>query len=578
MISRRAVASAALGGPFVIAALLAGGFTASPAGGSRSQVGPDALAPPTRKLGPLGADRALRLELSLVSRDRRGLERLIGAGRTISPASFASRFLPSAAAVGAAINQLHGAGLRVTWTPGSQVLQADGPAAAAERAFGVPIERYGAVGGQTFYAPVGSPRLPGALRGVVGAVAGLNDRERVQNLGLFSFDTFSKRCGQDPGGYTPAQILSAYHFGPLTRDGLTGAGQTVAFIETDTFRAADLACFQGQFGEPPFDVTVAPGHWGSPTVTPASGSGASETDLDLEVVHAIAPAAHLVVYYTDGTVGDVAAAFQAAVSAHPKAIVSVSLGGCEIEATDGHGDAVAAPDETVWHNGLARLAATGGTAFVSSGDSGAYQCGSQFRNPSTGDQLPMVSAPASDPYATAVGGTSLFIGANGSYGGEAAWGSPFEVSGSGGGLSSLWAEPSWQAAAALHNGYSNGHRQLPDVSALGDPSTGWDIFQSGSWGVVGGTSAAAPLWAGLTAIADQVLARYHLAPVGFANLPLYSFGEDPSKWPAPAFNDVTRGANLYYPATPGWDYATGWGSPNASGLVDDLLAYRERKR
>jgi kumamolisin len=116
------------------------------------------------------------------------------------------------------------------------------------------------------------------------------------------------------------------------------------------------------------------------------------------------------------------------------------------------------------------------------------------------------------------------------------------------------------------------------VSAVADDVTGWDIFADGFWSPAGGTSAAVPLWVGLTALADQALARHGLAPVGFASPLLYGFAQSPGKLPAPAFNDVTRGENLYYPAGPGWDFATGLGTPNAAGIVDDFVQYRETHR
>jgi subtilase family serine protease len=289
-------------------------------------------------------------------------------------------------------------------------------------------------------------------------------------------------------------------------------------------------------------------------------------------VHAIAPAARLVVYDSDSRASDIAAAAQAAVAAYPKAIFSVSIGGCEVEELS-NGQAQIAPDEQMWDSALKRLAATGGSAFIASGDSGAYTCGSQLTSTRTGSELPSVSSPSSDPYATSVGGTTLFVNPAGQGRGEAAWGAPFEGDGSGGGISDLWQRPSWQTGRGTSNSYSDGARELPDVSSLGDPNTGWDVYVVGGWSVVAGTSAAAPLWAGLAALADQKLSEQGLRAVGFANLPIYAFGGAPARWPAKAFNDVIAGENLYYPATPGWDPATGWGSPNAAGFVQDLLAY-----
>ena len=97
--------------------------------------------------------------------------------------------------------------------------------------------------------------------------------------------------------------------------------------------------------------------------------------------------------------------------------------------------------------------------------------------------------------------------------------------------------------------------------------------------MVGGTSAAAPLWAALTALTDEALGQRHLAEVGFANPAFYDFGSNPSHFPGRAFHPVTEGTNLYYPATSiGWNYGTGWGTPNASAVVDDFIAYERGVR
>jgi kumamolisin len=524
-------------------------------------------------LGRVDGGMRLRLELPLAERNAAALDRLIASGRTVSPASFATRFLPSAGAVGAVIRQLARNGLAATWTPGSHALEVTTSAAAAEREFGVRIERYRGPQG-AYYAPIGIPQLRGPLRGIVAAVSGLDDRTRVSSLASSPSDP-APGCGAQPDGYTPPQIMSAYNISPLVNSGLNGTGQTVVMLEIDTFQQSDLDCFGGRFGGAPVNVTVAPNNWGTPSAPGASGL--SEAELDLEIVHSIAPAARLVVYNSDDKMADLAAAAQAAVNAYPHAILSVSIGSCEIASVI-DGQAAVSPAETAFDAALRQLAATGGSAFISSGDSGAYTCGDRITSTLTGREVPTVSFPASDPYATAVGGTALFVGAGGSYAGEAAWSGPFQANGTGGGVSRLWHAATWQTGPGVSNQYSNGYREVPDVAAVGDPNTGWATFQSGNWAPAGGTSAAAPLWAALTALTDQSLSHYNLSPVGFASVPLYAFGSNRSAWPAPAFNDVTRGNNLYYAATPGWDYTTGWGSPNGAGLVDDMLAYRERHR
>ncbi len=564
-------------GLLVVAALVLGGCGAAP--GARRAAASSGASVSTavrssRDLGPLGGDVQLRLVLALAGRHDRELDGLIATGRTLSPATYARRYLPRAAAVRAAVRQLQPDGLRASWSPGSQVLGVSGSAAAVDRAFAVRIDRYRSAGGATFYASATRPRLRGSLRGLVKGVSGLDNYDRRVNLdGGASTDPSSAACGQTVGGYSPTQILGAYDFAPLRSSGLDGSGQTVVFIEIDTFAAGDLACFRQRYGLPPFSVSVAPSQLGLPN----TGSHA-EPDLDLEVVHSIAPAAHLVVYYSDPTVTDLAATAAAAMKAHPRAIFSVSIGGCEVENFDAGGHALRSPDQTVWRDALRGLAATGGSAFVASGDSGAYTCGSRLTSVPTGAEIPSVSDPASDPYATSVGGTTLFVGAGDTYAGEAAWGGPFEQDGGGGGLSQVWSKPFYQSGPTVDNRLSDGMRQVPDVSALGDANTGWTIFHDGRWDIVAGTSASAPLWAGLAALIDQSLVRHGLPTVGFANQALYSFGQHPSAQPAPPFNDVTRGNNLYYSATPGWDFATGWGTPNAAGLAADFMAYERRRR
>jgi kumamolisin len=205
---------------------------------------------------------------------------------------------------------------------------------------------------------------------------------------------------------------------------------------------------------------------------------------------------------------------------------------------------------------------------VSTGDRGAFGCtpDGDFNTLST-------NVLSGVPNVTAVGGTYALLSSNGSYFKEAAWGEPVEQWGSGGGPSMFWPLPSWQVAPGSHNQFSDGKRQNPDISANADGESGWDIFAGGSEQPVGGTSAAAPFWAGITALIDQNLAAKNLRSVGFANPALYVFAQNPAGLPAPPYHDVTVGTNLYYPATPGWDFATGLGSPDVGALAEDFEWY-----
>jgi kumamolisin len=172
-----------------------------------------------------------------------------------------------------------------------------------------------------------------------------------------------------------------------------------------------------------------------------------------------------------------------------------------------------------------------------------------------------------------VGGTALFLTAGGGYGHEAGWEGPLEAAGSGGGVSTVYGEPSWQTGPGVSNSYSDGMRQVPDVAAAADPLTGYAIYYTsqGCTGVncftiVGGTSAATPLWAGLILLGNQLASSNGAGPLGFLDPALYSLA---ATHPGD-FHDVTIGGNLYYAAGANWDYATGWGSPDAALLVPAL--------
>jgi kumamolisin len=179
------------------------------------------------------------------------------------------------------------------------------------------------------------------------------------------------------------------------------------------------------------------------------------------------------------------------------------------------------------------------------------------------------------PYITSVGGTIVFLSTTGAYYKEAAWGEPMEQWGGGGGFSAISARPSWQKGPGLAGVNSRG---IPDVSADADSNSGWAIFAPGPNGQpleepAGGTSASAPCWAAVTALIDEDLARRGLPSVGFADPALYYFASGPKGLPAPAFHDITEGTNLYYAAVPGWDAATGLGSPDVAHLADDFEWY-----
>ena len=210
---------------------------------------------------------------------------------------------------------------------------------------------------------------------------------------------------------------------------------------------------------------------------------------------------------------------------------------------------------------------------MASGDNGVFDCWA--RDPS--DQRETVDYPSSSPYTISVGGTHLWVRADGTYLSEAGWEDFLSTAGTGGGLNPIEKRPTWQKGPGVDNDLSNGKRQSPDVAAAGDPETGYRIWftdpDSGEadWVQIGGTSAAAPFWAGSMALVRQLALHEGVGRLGFVNPMLYELAAGPDA--AKLFHDVTRGGNLDQTAGPGWDYATGLGSPDVTALAGAIVTY-----
>lgn len=497
-----------------------------------------------RDLGPVPAGTTLHLTLGLSGRHPAALEELIGSGQRVSPARLATEFGPDPAAVASVRAALAGAGLTSQWSPGQATLAAQGPAGAVDTLFGVRVDTRIGPDGVRFYAPAAPPAVPIALQPTVNVVSGLDDYPRA-----------STAASPSPGGVTPLQMNDFYNVTPLHSAGLDGRGMTVVLPEIDRFDPAMLDAFAANYKLPPFDVSVARSSAGQPD------SEQGEADLDLELVHAVAPAAKEVVYYASA--GTVPQAEEQMYRDYPHgAIESSSVGECEAPGGRNKSDATLLAD-------MQRPAAAAGwTILVATGDRGAYDC-------APGGDFTSLAADldASIPYVTAVGGTLTFLSTSNSYYREAAWGEPIEQWGGNGGISEYWAMPSWQRAPGVQNQYSSGGRETPDVSANADAESGWIVYANGSQQVVGGTSAAAPFWAGCAALIDQDLQQKGLPLMGFADPALYTFAQNPSGLPQQPYHDVTSGTNLHYPATQGYDLATGLGSADIAALASDFEWY-----
>ena len=347
-------------------------------------------------------------------------------------------------------------------------------------------------------------------------------------------------------GYDPGQINQYYGLDQLGFNGAAadGAGQTIAIVEIgdDPTIADDLALFDQQEGLPPPPSLRVVGEDGSSNL-PDATSETTETALDVEWAHAIAPAASLIVVEATTniqTYSDLSHLFVNAVNTAKSepgvSAVSISYGVPE--------GLYHAPDSS-----FATPAGHQGVSFlVSSGDGGSYP------NKSTSRQI-VVMSPASSPNVIAVGGTTLQYDTNYNPASEIGWGytqSNGNYAGSGGGLSTLEAEPSYQKSVAG----TLGGRGVPDVAFEGDSATGVLVYDTsmGGWGVVGGTSLSAPCWAGIIAIVNQGRTLQGLPTLNSAgastSTTLYNL-------PASDFNDITSGTNGEYDAGTGYDLVTG---------------------
>src|SRR5713226_1326301 len=380
--------------------------------------------------------------------------------------------------------------------------------------------------------------------------------------------------GQSKSCYTPHALRVAYGIEALTEQGFTGKGQTVIDIVSfgNPTLQQDMNMFDRQFGLPPIALQVV-----SPLGTVHFDANnkdmvgwAVETELDVQIIHAIAPDAGIVVMTspvdeTEGTIGlpEFMKLEQYAVSHHLGQIFSQSYVASEATLMDSAGQQFV----KTYTDFYKQITTQQGFTVVSgSGDNGATDWADIAATRLS--PTPTVNFPADVPWVTAVGGTTLARAASGYN--ETAW------SGSGGGFSKFFSEPDFQKGLPQPvQAQLGGRRGLPDVAADADPQTGMAFYFDGNWSLTRGTSASTPLWAGMIAVADQVTGH----PLGFINPGLYKIAASASA--QQDFRDITSGSNTFsqgathvpgYQAVAGWDAVTGWGAPNAQKLLPDLVA------
>ena len=529
------------------------------------------------RLGDEDTAALMTVQLALKLRNAAELEKLATSvndpksasfGHYLTPAQFAARYAPTRPQVDTAVGFLNAAGLHVTSvSPDSILVNATGSVAAVNRAMATRVGRYrDRRTGSAFFANDATPRLPASVGAVVQGVHGLDNHYLFRRAPV----TATPRVGAGPaGGYTPAQLRTAYALTAAPLSTYVGTGQSIGIFELDGYSQAHINAYDNLLvgTPPPTPVRVAiDGGAGTP------GGGQVEVELDIEVAHAIAPAATVVVYEAPNTNAGANDAYDAMVNGGAKPN-STSWGLCE--------DLQGTTETNTLHGIFVHAAALGESFFSASGDSGAFDC----YDPSTGVTGSVaVDSPSSDPFVTGVGGTTLTLNGNNTYASESAWGGPAnrQPEGSGGGNSKVHHEPSWQAG--VHQSQNVGvapdfvaMRQVPDVSLDGDPQTGYAVYTVRSngtvgWGVVAGTSAGAPAWAAFAAIYNQYACVSDTAGLGNANPQLYAAASNTT---FTAYHDVTTGNSgnaATWSAATGWDYATGLGSLSATGMAGALQA------
>ncbi len=462
-------------------------------------------------------------------------------GRTLTPETIGRRFGPPLGILARIRRQLSSHGITVVRTyPQRTEIDARASAGVVERYFHVVLHDYLDAHANRYYAPNRVATIPAALAPWVSGVVGLNSRPTLTAADV------------PASGLTPADAATAYDVTPLRQAGVDGAGLTIAIASFQRFNDQDVATFEHRFGIP---AQPAPAH--VPIGAGANVAGSDEADLDVEVARGIAPGANVLVFEAPSTnLGEVEMLNR--IEASPARIASLSWGEC-----DTVGNGVTPAFRRAVEDALRAAVASGKTFFVASGDSGAYDC----QRSDFSDHRLSVDFPSDTPYVVSVGGTLLSVNSDGSYLRETAWNDPLENAGGGGGINTNDPHPSWQVALGLK---TPSGRAVPDVSAAASPSSPWDIQTGGQETAVGGTSAATPFWAASMLLAEEYTGQQ--SACFLRPRPLHPRQQSGAVLP---LHDVVEGNNRYYPAGPGWDYATGLGSPDVYNLARDLRAYLE---
>jgi subtilase family serine protease len=496
--------------------------------------------------GELPGTQRMNLAVSLPLRNEPALDEFLqqlydpqspGYRQYLSVEEFTQRFGPSASDHDALVNFVRDNGLSVSRTRANRlVLDVEGSVADIEKAFHVTMGVYRhPTENRSFYAPDREPTLD--LDVPVLHITGLDDftLPRPKNIrSSAAADAVSKGTGSGPGGqFVGSDMRAAYYgSGPLT-----GTGQSVGLFEYAGYEISDVQLYFKTLKQPLKVPVKGVSLNGVPISCPPSSCDDSEQVLDIEMAISMAPGLKQVVVYVGSS--DVSIFSQMATDNTSKQL------SCSWGWTD---------DEKSLDPIFKEFEAQGQTIFVATGDSGSGTPGD-------------VVWPSDDPHVVAVGGTDIATtGPGGSWKGETGW------SGSAGSPSKNGVPiPSYQQLAGVINSQNHGSTKLrnyPDVAAEANTNQ-WSCYDGACYGGNGGTSYAAPQWAGFTALVNQKAISKGKPTVGFLNPIIYPIGIGSSY--AHDFHDITKGSNGGYTAVKGFDLVTGWGSFNGPNLINALL-------
>jgi uncharacterized repeat protein (TIGR01451 family) len=541
--------------------------------------------------GHLPGDTTLNLSLGLPLRNREALTNLIAQvsdpksptyGHYLTPQQFTEFFSPTEKDYQDVIAFAAKSGLKVTKTHANRMLlNVSGKAADVEKTFGVTLGEYQhPTEARQFYAPDRNPSVPAGLQ--IQDIRGLENLSRPHPFYHIKPDQTASGPAQNFGGkvnnagtqpsagtglggnYIGDDFRNAYVPGTT----LDGSGQSVALVQFDGYLASDIIAYENLTGRPnvPLQNVLIGGFNGLPT----GNGGEVEVSLDIEMVISMSPKVAQVIVYEGDPFGNF----------DPNAVlnqIAVDNSAKQVSCSWGW---INGPDITT-DQIFQQMAAQGQTFYHASADNDAFLPGEM-------DSPLGFGQPSSNPFITQVGGTTLTMnGAGSSYGAETVWnwgnrfGLAFDGVGSSGGISTFYSIPSWQTNINMPaRGGSATARNVPDVAMTAD-----DTMVIADGGVrytgVGGTSIAAPLWAGFTALANQQAAINGRPPVGFVNPALYTIARSPSSYAA-CFNDIVTG-NSFWSQSPtlfnsrqGYDLCTGLGTPKTA-LINTLISFNAPK-